>query len=58
MGKPKTGDSKMMKTAQKFVCSCGGDIKMFTYVENGKRHPRALCMKCGIEKRRPAHFMD
>ncbi len=43
-------------STHKFVCSCGGEIKMKTLFENGKVKNLAECDKCKRTERRPRDF--
>jgi len=40
----------------KFICPCGGLIKMVNVFENGKLHNVARCDKCGREEHKPSDF--
>ena len=47
--------------AEKFFCSCGGEVKMtnvFLTQGNGKRKlsPVAVCQKCARSERKPSRF--
>lgn len=39
--------------AQKLICKCGGEIKMFNVFKGGKMRPIARCQKCNKEARKP-----
>ncbi|MBN1647226.1 MAG: hypothetical protein JW874_04265 [Spirochaetales bacterium] len=41
---------------QKFVCPCGGEIKMRSIFANGKIKHNAVCEKCNRRERRPSDF--
>lgn len=41
---------------QKHYCPCGGEIKMYTVIKNGKMNQCARCTTCKREERRPSDF--
>lgn len=41
----------------KFLCMCGGVVKMVTVFRNRKLRPVAQCQKCGKERRKPSLFV-
>jgi hypothetical protein len=41
---------------QKFICPCGGEIKMKSLFEKGKLRPLAECSKCNRRERKPSYF--
>lgn len=43
-------------STHKFMCSCGGEIKMKTLFENGRVKNIAECDKCKRTERRPSDF--
>jgi hypothetical protein len=43
-------------TTQKFFCSCGGEVKMKAFFDNGKVKNVAECEKCKRTERRPSDF--
>ena len=43
-------------TTQKFLCSCGGEIKMKSVFMKGKLRPMAECEKCNRKERKPSDF--
>jgi hypothetical protein len=49
-------NSRTTIATQKFVCSCGGEVKMKTVLENGRLHNIARCEKCSRTERRPRDF--
>jgi hypothetical protein len=49
-------NSRTASSTQKFLCSCGGEIKMKTLFENGKEKNLAECEKCKRTERRPSDF--
>ncbi|MDR1867468.1 MAG: hypothetical protein LBQ77_04280 [Treponema sp.] len=49
-------NSRTTIATHKFLCSCGGQIKMKTVAENGKVHNIAECEKCKRTERRPSNF--
>ena len=42
--------------AQKFVCPCGGEVKMKSIFSKGKLRPVAVCEKCDRKERKPSSF--
>ena len=49
-------NSRTSSATQKFLCSCGGEIKMKTLFEGGKVKNIAECDKCKRTERRPSDF--
>lgn len=49
-------NSRTSSTTHKFICSCGGEIKMKTLCENGRIKNVAECDKCKRTERRPRDF--
>jgi len=49
-------NSRTSTAAQKFMCSCGGEIKMKALFEAGKIKNVAECEKCKRLERRPSDF--
>jgi hypothetical protein len=49
-------NSRTSSATQKFLRSCGGEIKMKTLFENGKVKNIAQCEKCKRLERRPSDF--
>jgi hypothetical protein len=49
-------NSRTSSATQKFLCSCGGEVKMKTLFEKGKAKPIAECQKCKRVERRPSDF--
>jgi len=49
-------NSRTSSATQKFMCSCGGEIKMKTLFEDGKLKTLAECEKCKRKERRPSDF--
>ena len=43
-------------TAQKFYCTCGGEVRMKSVFTSGKLKNLAVCDKCKREERRPRDF--
>jgi len=41
---------------QKFLCPCGGEIKMKSVFSNGKIRTVAECDKCNRRERKPRDF--
>ncbi len=53
------GTSKNARVAigtQKFICPCGGEVKMRFVFTNGRMKHFASCEKCKREERRPRDF--
>ena len=50
-------NSRTASATQRFFCSCGGEIKMKTILENGKVRNLAECEKCKRTERRPSEFV-
>lgn len=42
---------------QKFICSCGGEIKMKGLFQGGRKKTVAECEKCNRQERRPSDFL-
>ena len=40
----------------KFLCMCGGVVKMVDVFRNRKLRPVARCTKCGDKRRKPSEF--
>jgi hypothetical protein len=49
-------NSRTTSATQKFMCSCGGEVKMKTLFDNGKVKNQAECEKCKRVERRPSDF--
>jgi len=49
-------NSRTASATQRFMCSCGGEIKMKTLFESGKVKNMAECEKCKRKERRPSDF--
>jgi predicted SprT family Zn-dependent metalloprotease len=43
-------------TTHKFMCSCGGEVKMKSIFDKGKLRNLAYCDKCDRTERRPKDF--
>lgn len=41
---------------ERFVCSCGGEIKMKSVFSKGKLRNMAVCNKCNRSERKPSDF--
>ncbi len=41
---------------QKFLCPCGGEVKMKTIFSNGRKKTFAECEKCKRMERKPRDF--
>jgi hypothetical protein len=48
----RTSGSKTLK----FLCPCGGEVKMVSVFTNGKLLGKARCDKCNREERKPSNF--
>ena len=44
--------------AQKFLCPCGGEVKMKSIFAKGKLTPVAVCDKCERQERKPSSFRN
>lgn len=42
--------------AQKFICSCGGEVRVKSVFARGKLRTVAECEKCNRRERKPSHF--
>jgi hypothetical protein len=49
-------NSRTTSATQKFLCSCGGEIKMKIISDRGKTKNLAECEKCKRTERRPSDF--
>ena len=49
-------NSRTASATQKFLCGCGGEVKMKTLFESGKVKNVAECEKCKRLERRPSDF--
>jgi hypothetical protein len=43
---------------QKFLCPCGGEIKMRSVFQKGKLRPVAECQSCRRQERKPSYFKN
>jgi hypothetical protein len=50
-------NSRTSSTTHKFICPCGGEIKMKTVFENGKVKNQAECESCKRVERKPSDFV-
>jgi transcription elongation factor Elf1 len=41
---------------QKFFCPCGGEVKMKSVIEKGRKRNVAQCEKCSKAERKPSDF--
>jgi len=44
--------------AQKFLCPCGGEVKMRSVFQKGKLRPIAECLSCHRQERKPSYFKN
>jgi hypothetical protein len=49
-------NSRTSSATHKFMCPCGGEVKMKALFENGKIKNVAECEKCKRVERRPSDF--
>jgi hypothetical protein len=49
-------NARTTTATQKFMCSCGGEIKMKSVFSGGKIRNVAECEKCNRRERRPKDF--
>lgn len=49
-------NARTSKSSQKFLCPCGGEVKMKTVFSAGKKKNYAECDKCKRQERRPSEF--
>jgi hypothetical protein len=49
-------NSRTSSATQKFLCPCGGEVKMKALFESGKIKNIAECDKCKKVERRPSDF--
>ena len=42
--------------SEKYLCSCGGEVKMKSIFNNGKLRNMAECDKCNRRERKPSNF--
>jgi hypothetical protein len=49
-------NSRTSSATQKFMCNCGGEVKMKTLFTSGKVKNIAECDKCKRHERRPSDF--
>jgi len=49
-------NARTSSSTHKFLCSCGGEVKMKMIFENGKVKNVAECEKCKRTERRPSDF--
>ena len=49
-------NSRVGSSTHKFLCPCGGEIKMKTVFANGKKKNYAECEKCKRQERKPSDF--
>lgn len=50
-------NSRTTSSTHKFLCTCGGEVKMKTIFENGKVRNVAECEKCKRVERKPSDFV-
>ncbi len=51
-------NARGVTAAQKFMCSCGGAVKMKNVFTKGKLRIVAHCDKCDRVERKPSHFRN
>jgi hypothetical protein len=49
-------NARVASGTQKFLCTCGGEVKMKTIFTGGKIKNVAECEKCNRKERRPRDF--
>ena len=49
-------NSRTASATQKYLCPCGGEVKMKALFESGKIKNIAECDKCKRLERRPSNF--
>jgi len=49
-------NARTSSATHKFLCPCGGEVKMKTVFSAGKKKNYAQCEKCKREERKPSEF--
>lgn len=49
-------NARSASNAQRFECSCGGEVRMKTVFTGGKLRNLAECEKCNRQERKPSDF--
>lgn len=49
-------NARVISGTHKFICACGGEVKMRSIFSNGRMRHLAYCEKCKREERRPRDF--
>lgn len=49
-------NARIGSSTHKFMCNCGGEIKMRSIFQAGKINHLAECEKCHRKERRPSDF--
>ena len=49
-------NARTSSSTEKFVCTCGGEVKMKSVFASGKLKNVAMCEKCKRKERRPKDF--
>jgi len=49
-------NARTTSATHKFLCPCGGEVKMKTLFSSGKKKNYAQCEKCKREERKPSEF--
>lgn len=50
-------NARTVVSTHKFMCSCGGEVKMKTILKDGKLRNVAECEVCHKTERRPSDFV-
>jgi hypothetical protein len=49
-------NARAAASTHKFLCNCGGEVKMKTIFSSGKKKNYAQCEKCKRQERKPSEF--
>jgi hypothetical protein len=49
-------NARLNVVTDKFICACGGEIKMKSVFSKGKLRSMATCTKCNRTERKPSDF--
>ena len=52
----KSKNARVGVSAQKFLCSCGGEVRMKSVFQSGRMRHLAVCDQCNRQERRPSDF--
>lgn len=53
---PISKNARAGSSARKYLCACGGEVKMRSIFSSGRMRSVAVCEKCSRRERRPKDF--